>query len=128
MNPSVQTDNATVADGAHPTALAGPNAGELNTNESDPRRWAILGVLCLSLFMVVLDVTIVNVALPTLGRDLGAGITDLQWIVDSYTLVFSALLLALGHVGDRWGRKGALQAGVALFAVASMLAALSTTT
>ena len=69
-----------------------------------------------------------NVALPTLARDLGAGITDLQWIVDSYTLVFSALLLALGHVGDRWGRKGALQAGILIFAGASLLAALSHTT
>jgi EmrB/QacA subfamily drug resistance transporter len=91
------------------------------------RRWAVLAVLCLSLFMVVLDITIVNVAIPTLGKDLGAGTTDLQWIVDAYTLVFSALLLALGHVGDRWGRKGALQAGIVLFAIASFLAARSTT-
>ncbi len=91
------------------------------------RPWAVLAVLCLSLFMVVLDVTIVNVALPTLGKDLGAGTTDLQWIVDAYTLVFSALLLALGHVGDRWGRKGAMQVGIFLFAVASFLAARSST-
>ena len=91
------------------------------------RPWAVLAVLCLSLFMVVLDVTIVNVAIPTLGKDLGAGTTDLQWIVDAYTLVFSALLLALGHVGDRWGRKGALQAGIFLFAIASFLAARSST-
>ena len=95
------------------------------TTAGSSRPWAVLAVLCLSLFMVVLDVTIVNVAIPTLGKDLGAGTTDLQWIVDAYTLVFSALLLALGHVGDRWGRKGALQAGVVLFAFASFLAARS---
>jgi len=106
---------------AHPNDLvAEKSAGQR-------RQWAVLAVLCLSLFMVVLDVTIVNVAIPTLGRDLGAGTTDLQWIVDAYTLVFAALLLAMGHVGDRWGRKGALQAGIVLFAFASLLAALSTT-
>jgi EmrB/QacA subfamily drug resistance transporter len=77
--------------------------------------------------MVVLDNTIVNVALPTLSEELGATTTDLQWIVDSYTLVFSALLLALGHFGDRRGRKGALQLGIVIFALTSVLAALAQT-
>jgi len=58
------------------------------------RRWAILAVLCLSLLMVIVDNTIVNVALPTLSADLDASITELQWVVDAYTLVFAALLLA----------------------------------
>ena len=91
------------------------------------RRWWVLAVLCLSLFLVVVDNTIVNVALPTLSTDLNAGTTELQWIVDAYTLVFAALLLAFGHLGDRFGRKGALQLGMALFALTSVLAALSAT-
>ena len=91
-------------------------------------RWWTLAVLCLSLLMVVVDNTIVNVALPTLSTDLDASTTELQWIVDAYTLVFSALLLACGHFGDRFGRKLALQLGLVLFAATSLLAALSTTT
>lgn len=76
------------------------------------RRWLILAVLCLSLFLVVVDSTIVNVALPTLSRELGAGTRELQWIVDAYPLVFASLLLAFGNLGDRYGRKGALQAAM----------------
>jgi DHA2 family multidrug resistance protein-like MFS transporter len=91
------------------------------------RRWAILAVLCLSLLMVVIDNTIVNVALPTLSIDLDASTTELQWIVDAYTLVFSALLLAFGHFGDRFGRKLALQLGLVIFAGTSALAAIATT-
>lgn len=90
-------------------------------------RWWTLAVLCLSLLMVVIDNTIVNVALPTLSTELDASTTELQWIVDAYTLVFVALLLAFGHFGDRFGRKLALQLGLVLFAATSLLAALSTT-
>jgi EmrB/QacA subfamily drug resistance transporter len=92
-----------------------------------PRRWLVLAVLCLSLLMVVIDNTIVNVALPTLSTELDASTTELQWIVDAYTLVFSALLLAFGHFGDRFGRKLALQLGLLLFAATSALAAVATT-
>ena len=91
-------------------------------------RWWILAVLCLSLFMVVVDNTIVNVALPTLSEELSATTANLQWIVDAYTLVFSALLLAFGYFGDRTGRRRALQLGLVLFALTSGLAALSQTT
>jgi EmrB/QacA subfamily drug resistance transporter len=91
--------------------------------QATSRRWWILGVLCLSLFMVVVDNTIVNVALPTLSTELGATSTDLQWVVDAYTLVFSALLLAGGHLGDRFGRRRALQVGLVVFAATSALAA-----
>ena len=91
------------------------------------RRWIALSILCLSLLLAVVDNTIVNVALPTLNRELGAGTTELQWIVDAYTLVFSALLLTMGHFGDRFGRKRALQLGLLLFAGTSGLAALATT-
>lgn len=90
-------------------------------------RWWTLAVLCLSLLMVVVDNTIVNVALPTLSTELSASTTELQWIVDAYTLVFAALLLAFGHFGDRFGRKLALQLGLGIFAVTSVLAAISTT-
>jgi EmrB/QacA subfamily drug resistance transporter len=92
-----------------------------------PRRWLILAVLCLSLLMVIIDNTIVNVALPTLSAELDASTSELQWIVDAYTLVFSALLLAFGHFGDRFGRKLALQLGLVLFALTSALAAFATT-
>jgi EmrB/QacA subfamily drug resistance transporter len=90
------------------------------------RRWWILGVLCLSLMVITLDNTILNVALPTLVRDLNASNSQLQWIVDSYTLVFAGLLLTAGSLGDRFGRKGALQIGLAIFAVGSGLSALAT--
>ena len=89
------------------------------------RRWWVLAVLCLSLFMVVVDNTIVNVALPTLSTELEASTSSLQWIVDAYTLVFSALLLAFGYFGDRNGRRLALQIGLVVFALTSVLAALS---
>ena len=89
------------------------------------RRWAILAVLGLSVFLVVVDNTIVNVALPTLSRELDAGTSQLQWIVDSYSLVFAGLLLAFGSLGDRYGRKGALQIGLVLFGLTSVAAAFS---
>ena len=89
------------------------------------RRWAILAVLITSVFLVVVDNTIVNVALPTLSRELGATTSQLQWIVDAYALVFAGLLLAFGSLGDRFGRKGALQIGLVLFAVTSLWAAFA---
>ena len=97
------------------------------TASGHPRRWAILPILCLSLFLVVVDNTIVNVALPTLSRDLQATTSQLQWIVDAYSLVFAGLLLAAGSLGDRFGRKGALQLGLVLFAGTSILASFATT-
>jgi EmrB/QacA subfamily drug resistance transporter len=89
------------------------------------RRWAILAILSLSVFLVVVDNTIVNVALPTLSRELGASTSELQWIVDSYSLVFAGLLLAAGSLSDRLGRKGALQIGLVAFGATSVLAAFS---
>jgi EmrB/QacA subfamily drug resistance transporter len=94
----------------------------------NPRRWQILAVLCVSLFVIVMDNTIVNVALPTLARELDAGTSSLQWIVDAYTLVFAGLLLAAGGLGDRFGRKGALLAGLALFGAFSAAGAFASTT
>ena len=89
------------------------------------RRWLTLAVLCVSLLVIVLDNTIVNVALPTLVRDLGTSITDLQWVVDAYTLVFAGLLLTMGSLGDRFGRQGALSIGLAIFGLASAAAAFA---
>jgi EmrB/QacA subfamily drug resistance transporter len=87
------------------------------------RRWLILAVLCLSVFLVVVDNTIVNVALPTFARELDASTSQLQWIVDAYALVFAGLLLAGGSLGDRVGRKGTMQVGLVLFALTSLWAA-----
>jgi EmrB/QacA subfamily drug resistance transporter len=87
------------------------------------RRWAALSVLCTSLLAIVIDNTIVNVALPTLVRDLDADVSQLQWVVDAYTLTFAALLLLAGALGDRYGRRRALLAGLAVFGVASAGAA-----
>ncbi|MGI5329124.1 DHA2 family efflux MFS transporter permease subunit [Actinomadura nitritigenes] len=92
-----------------------------------PRRWYTLGVLCLSLLVIVVDTTIVNVAIPTLAASLDAGSGALAWIVDSYTLVFAALLLPAGALGDRYGRHRALSAGMLVFGAGSIGAALSGT-
>ena len=85
------------------------------------RRWFLLGVLCLSLVMVVMAVSSVNVALPTLQSELGASATMLQWIVDSYALVFAGLLLVAGALGDRFGRKEMLLLGLLLFGIGSVV-------
>jgi EmrB/QacA subfamily drug resistance transporter len=86
------------------------------------RRWAILAVLSLSVFVTVLDGTIVNVTLPSLAVELGASTRQLQWIVDAYLLVFTSLLLAAGGLGDRFGRKRALILGLTVFGVTSSFA------
>ncbi len=100
----------------------------MNTERAYQQRWKILLILCISLFMVVVDNLIINVALPTLSRELGASTSGLQWIVDSYALVFACLLLAFGGLGDRFGRKGAIQIGLVAFAACSVWASFATTT
>jgi EmrB/QacA subfamily drug resistance transporter len=89
------------------------------------RRWWTLGVLCLSLVMIVAANTSLNVALPTLVRDLHASGSDLQWVVDAYSLVFAGLLLTAGSLGDRYGRRLALNIGLVIFGAASLVAAFS---
>ncbi|ORW52177.1 transporter [Mycobacterium paraense] len=84
---------------------------------------AALAVICLGVFVISVDATIVNVALPTLSRELGADTAQLQWIVDAYTLVMSGLLLSAGSLSDRYGRRGWLNSGLALFALTSAVAA-----
>jgi EmrB/QacA subfamily drug resistance transporter len=92
------------------------------------RRWWTLAVLCLSLLIVFGGNSTLNVALPTLARDLGATESQLQWVVASYSLVFAGLLFTAGALGDRYGRKGALQFGLATFFLASLLASQATDT
>ena len=89
------------------------------------RRWLILGVLCFSLLVIVLDNTILNVAIPTIVNDLHATNSQLQWMVDSYTLVFAGLLLTAGSLGDRFGRRRALQLGLLLFGLGSLASAFA---
>jgi EmrB/QacA subfamily drug resistance transporter len=100
-------------------------AGALTTVRADPRRWSVLGVLCLSLLVVGLDNTILNVALPSLVRDLHASNTQLQWIVDAYTIVFASALLVAGSLGDRFGRRGALLIGLVIFGGGSAASAFA---
>jgi EmrB/QacA subfamily drug resistance transporter len=88
------------------------------------RRWWTLGVLCLSLLIIMVANTSLNVALPTLSETLGASASQLQWMVDAYSLAFAGLLFIAGNVGDRYGRKGLLQIGLGLFGLATLYAAV----
>jgi EmrB/QacA subfamily drug resistance transporter len=83
---------------------------------------AALAFICLSVFVISVDATIVNVALPTLSRQLDADTAQLQWIVDAYTLVMAGLMLSMGSLSDRFGRRGWLSAGLAVFAITSAVA------
>src|SRR6516164_9565548 len=100
--------------------MRNPTPEQINT-----RRWATLGVLCLSLLVIVVDASIVNVALPTLVRQLHASTSSLQWVTDAYTLAMAGLLLSLGSLGDRIGRQRTLAGGLVVFGVGSGLAAQS---
>src|SRR5579883_2378178 len=91
------------------------------------RRAAVLAAVCVAVLAINIDTTIVNVALPGLTRQLGAGTRSLQWVVDGYNLAFAALVLAGGSIGDRLGRRPVLLTGLAGFALSSGLGALCTT-
>jgi EmrB/QacA subfamily drug resistance transporter len=97
----------------------GPSAHEYD------RRWWTLGVLCISLVLIVMANASLNVALPTLAEDLHASSSGLQWLVDAYSLVFAGLLLTAGSLGDRFGRRLALNGGLMVFGAASLFAVLS---
>ncbi len=97
-------------------------------SKTNGNRWLALAFICVSLMVISLDNTVLNVALPSISTQLGASASELQWIVDAYVLVFAALLLTMGSIGDRIGRKRALQIGLAWFGVGSLAAALSTST
>jgi DHA2 family multidrug resistance protein-like MFS transporter len=89
------------------------------------RRWFLLTIMCLSLVLVVMTVSGLNTALPSIQRDLGASASDLQWIVDSYAIVFAGLLLTAGAIGDRFGRKRALLSGLVVFGVGTLVGGLA---
>ncbi len=115
--------------------LAKADGGPIDTGDGeetygiDPhvyaRRWKTLAVLCTSLLIVIIGNTTLNVALPTLARELDASTTQLQWMVDAYSLVFAGLLFTAGTIGDRYGRKGALQAGLLLFLAGAAYASVA---
>src|SRR5579859_5848471 len=91
-------------------------------------RWLGLAFLSICVVVIAIDNTVLNVALPSLSRALGASASDLQWIVDAYVLVFAALLLTTGTLSDRFGRKRMLQTGLVMFAIGSLGAASATST
>jgi MFS transporter, DHA2 family, methylenomycin A resistance protein len=91
-----------------------------NRRRAAPSRRAVLLVMCVGYFLVLLDVTIVNVALPTIGHELGAGVSELQWVVDGYALALAGLMLTGGTVGDPHGHKRVVLCGLALFGLASL--------
>src|SRR5437764_12711750 len=85
------------------------------------RKWWTLVVVCLAIFMLLLDITIVNVALPPIARDLGATFTDLQWVIDAYALTLATFVLNAGSLADLLGRKRVFIGGGVLFTAASVL-------
>jgi EmrB/QacA subfamily drug resistance transporter len=91
------------------------------------RKWWTLVLVCTAILMLLLDITVVNVALPDIERELGADFTELQWVVDAYALTLATVVLTAGALADRFGRKRAFVTGVALFTGASLLCALATT-
>jgi MFS family permease len=89
------------------------------------RKWWTLLAVSVATFMLLLDITVVNVALPSIRQDLGASFTDLQWVVDAYALTLAALVLPAGSLADRLGRRRLFAAGLVIFSVASLLCALA---
>jgi EmrB/QacA subfamily drug resistance transporter len=96
--------------------------------EPDPRRWQALALVCVAFFMTVLDVSIVNVALPSIGRSLHFSETGLQWVITAYAITFGGFLLLGGRAGDILGRKRMFLAGVTLFSAASLVCGLAGST
>src|SRR3954470_22202697 len=106
--------SSTTAD-AWPSAPATP----------DPKRWVALVVLSSSLFIIVLDNTILNVAVPTIIREFKTTVSALQWVIAGYSLVFASLLISFGRIGDIFGRRRLFFFGATLFAIGSLIASLS---
>jgi len=94
--------------------------------QDEPRRWWAFGALMLGMLTIAFDMTILNVALPTLATSVDATTSQLQWLIDAYVLVFASLMLPMGVLGDRYGRKRLIVAGLAMFAVSSVVAAATT--
>ncbi|MFG2378747.1 MFS transporter [Streptomyces sp. NPDC048504] len=105
-----------------------PTSSDPQGLQGHPQRWIVLGVICLAQLTVLLDNTVLNVAIPSLTRELGAGTADIQWMINAYSLVQSGLLLTAGSAADRYGRKKMLIAGLVLFGVGSLVAGLAQST
>src|SRR4051794_41646863 len=90
-------------------------------------KWGTLGVVCIAVFMLLLDVTVVNVALPDIQKDLGSSFSDLQWVVDAYALTLAAFLLTFGSLADLIGRRLVFVLGLGIFSAASLACGLSST-
>ena len=107
---------------ARPDEFAEPPA----SGAGESNRWLVLVIVCLAQFMVILDATVVNVALPSIQTDLGFSEANLQWVINSYTLMFGGFLLLGGRAGDLFGRRRVFLLGVAVFSFASLLNGLAT--
>src|ERR1700676_5040546 len=115
-------------------ALRGGSAGRVvrarspaSPQEADPRRWKALAVVLIASFMILLDVSIVNVAIPSVQRDLGATFSQIQWVLAGYQLAYAVLLITGGRLGDIFGRKRLFIVGVSGFTVASLICGLAPT-
>ncbi|WP_107047845.1 MFS transporter [Streptomyces sp. NRRL B-3229] len=108
--------------------MTAPATAPVPVTQGHPQRWLILGVICLAQLTVLLDNTILNVAIPSLTRELGAATSDIQWMINAYSLVQSGLLLTAGSAADRYGRKKMLAAGLVLFGLGSLVAGLADST
>jgi EmrB/QacA subfamily drug resistance transporter len=105
--------------------MGDPVQGREEKHLSRPRRLLVLGICCMSLLIVGLDTTIVNVALPSIHRELRASVSGLQWTIDAYTLVLASLLMLAGSTADRLGRRRVFQMGLAVFSLGSLLCGIA---
>ncbi|MEU1779390.1 MULTISPECIES: MFS transporter [Streptomyces] len=105
-----------------------PGTGADEKPQRHPTRWLVLGVICLAQLTVLLDNTVLTVAIPSLTEEMGASTADIQWMINAYSLVQAGLLLTAGSAADRYGRKKLLAAGLALFGLGSLVASLSEST
>src|ERR1700675_1608350 len=105
--------------------LAGSPLGRPGMRTADRSRWMALVVLCAGMLMIVLDVTIVNVALPSIQQELGFSATGLAWVVNAYLIAFAGLLLLAGRLGDLAGRRNVFLTGLAVFTAASLACGLA---
>ena len=101
--------------------------GIATSTEATRHRWLVLAICTMSLFLVGLDATIVNIALPTIRTDLNASVSQLQWVIDAYAIVLASLLILGGSTGDRLGRARTFKVGLTLFGLGSLLCSMAPT-
>jgi MFS family permease len=123
MSTAVTSDRA--QDAPDPGAVDADAAAVGTDGATHDRRWVALYVLCVGMLMIVLDVTVVNVALPSIQDDLGFSTASLAWVVNAYLIAFGGLLLLAGRFGDLLGRRRIFLAGVGLFTLASLACGLA---